>query len=329
LTRKRDKNYTLISQGKTFLKGVVFIGTKLISIITIIVLVSLGVITAMVSRLVRHDMQISAEENNVEINRRLAAETESALAYVRTNSQMLIRTVTAAGTENAAVEFFFEENPQISAVFFTSGSQKNEILVNSRYFHSREIDEALADSYWDECVTALRRAAAGETLLLNAAPRFIVPVLALFFPWQKNGGAGVLFSPEGLDAAFCFGANQSYLLNDSGDILIHADFELVRAGVNVADSDFARYVWDNEERNSRGLYTEDGIRYFRAFTKLNTGGCTVITGIEYDKVYEGIDAVTRRSIYLTVAALFLSTMLIWVFAKGIFSPRKKGNSNER
>jgi adenylate cyclase len=269
-------------------------------------------------------MQIAAEENNVEINRRLVTETESALAHVRTNSRMLIRTVTAAGagTENVAAgnvaEFFFEENPQIAAVFFTTGSQTNEILVNSRYFRSKEIDEAIAASYMDECVTPLMRAAARETLLLNAAPRFTVPVLALFFPWL-NGGAGVLFSPEKLDDIFCLGTNQSYLLNDLGDILIHADFELVREGANVADSDFTRYVWDNGERNSRGLYTEeDGIRYFRAFTKLNTGGCTVITGIEYDKVFEGIDAATRRIIYLTVAVLFISTMLIWIFAKGIF-----------
>jgi hypothetical protein len=88
--------------------------------------------------------------------------------------------------------------------------------------------------------------------------------------------------------------------------------------VNVADSDFTRYVWDSQERNSQALYTgEDGIRYFRAFTKLNTGGCAVITGIEYDKVFEGIAAATRRYIYLAVTVLFISIMLIWVFTKGM------------
>jgi adenylate cyclase len=319
------------------------ISTKLISIITIITIamVSLGSITILVSRLLRQDLQIAAEENNFEINRRSAMEMELVLINVFSNSRMILQIITAAEAENTAtknaanqgvaqnaIEFFFEENPQIAALFFTTGTQADRILVNSRFFHSKEIDEAFVDSYWKDNVTALRRAAAGETLLLNAAPCFIVPVLALFFPWH-NGSTGVLFSPAELDNTFCFGANQSYLLNDSGDILIHSDFELVRDGVNIADNDFTRYVWDNQVHNSHTLYTsEDGIRYFRAFTKLNTGGCTVITGIEYDKVFEGMAAATRRIIYLTATVLFISIMFIWFFAKGIFNPWRSPQNKE-
>jgi adenylate cyclase len=55
---------------------------------------------------------------------------------------------------------------------------------------------------------------------------------------------------------------------------------------------------------------------------LNTGGATVITSIEYDKVFEGIAATTRRNIYLTAAVLFISVMLIWFFAKSISVPLK-------
>jgi adenylate cyclase len=295
------------------------IGAKLISIITIVMLVSLCSVTVLVSHLVRRDLQTSAEEHNAEINRRLAMETESVLANIRSHSRMFIRTITAEGTAG----FFFEENPQIAAIFFTSGNQTDRMAVNSRFFRLREIDESLVNAYRNDCVTPLRRAESGETVLLNAAPCFSAPVLALFFPcpgwdrWQ-GGGAGVLFSPAQLDDAFCFGAHQSYLVNDSGDMLIHADFDLVRDGVNVADNDFTRYVWNNQERDSQILYTdEDGIRYFRSFTKLNTGGCTVITGIEYDKVFEGIAVAIRCNIYLTVAFLLMAIMFIWFFAKNV------------
>ncbi|MDR0289508.1 MAG: hypothetical protein LBI06_01065 [Treponema sp.] len=296
------------------------IGTRLISIIAIIALVSLGFITGLVSWLVRQDLQAAAEDANFAINRHTSAEAEAVISNVRSNSQSLIRTIAAAGTGNAfsqnAVQSFFEEHPQIAAIFFTAEAQKDGIVVSSRFFRSREIDEALAGSYRDEYAINLRRAEAGETLLLNAAPHFAVPVLALFFPWQ-GGGAGVLFSPEQLDDAFSFGANRSYLINDSGDILIHADFELVRDGANVADSDFARYVWDSQERNSRTLYSgEDGTRYFMAFAKLNTGGCTVITGIEYGRVFEGIAVALRCNIYLSVAILLISIIVIWFFARG-------------
>jgi adenylate cyclase len=290
------------------------------------VLVSLGSITALVSWLVRQDLQVAAEENNFEINRRSAAETESTLLNVRSNSRMLIQTITAAGTDSAvgqnAVDFFFQENPQIAAIFFTSRSQADVILVNNHFFVSKEIEAELADSYRNGQQTAMRRASAGETLLLNAAPHFSFPALAFFFPW-RIGGVGVLFSSTALNDSFGFGANQSYLLNDAGDILIHADFDLVRGGVNVAGRNYTRFLRESAERNSQTLYAdEDGIRYFRAFTKLNIGGCTVVTGIEYGKVFEGIAATTRRNIYLTAAVLLISIMLIWFFAKSISVPLK-------
>jgi adenylate cyclase len=302
------------------------IGAKLITIISILVLVSLGSITALVSWLVRQDLEVAAEENNFEINRRSAAETESTLANVRSNSRVIIQAITAAGTESAiaedTVELFFQENQQIAMIFFTDATQAEATLVNSRFFDSREIDSDLADSYLNDQLMALRRASAGETVLLNAATHFSFPALAFFFPWH-SGGVGVLFSPVALNDSFGSGTNESYLLSDNGDILIHADFDLVHSGVNVADRDYTRFLRENEARNSQTLFTdEDGIRYFRAFTKLNIGGCTVVTSIEYDKVFEGIAATTRRNIYLTGAVLFISIMLIWFFAKSISVPLK-------
>jgi adenylate cyclase len=302
------------------------IGAKLITIISVIVLVSLGSIIALVSWLVRQDLQVAAEENNFEINRRSAAETESTLANVRSNSRMLIQTITAAGTESAvgqnAADFFFQENPQIAAIFFTARSQPDAALVNNHFFVSREIEAELAESWRGGHDVTLRRASAGETVLLNAAPHFTIPVLAFFFPW-RIGGVGVLFSPAALNDSYCFGNNQSYLLNDSFDILIHSDSELVRDGANVANRDYARFLRETAARNSQTLFTdEDGARYFRAFTKLGIGGCTTVTGIEYDKVFEGIAATTRRNLYLTAAVLLISIMLIWFFAKSISVPLK-------
>jgi len=63
-------------------------------------------------------------------------------------------------------------------------------------------------------------------------------------------------------------------------------------------------------------------RKFLAFTKLNTAGAIVITSIEYDKVFEGINATTRRNIYLTISVLSISIIFIWFFSKTISIPLK-------
>jgi len=302
------------------------IGAKLITIITFIVLISLGSIITLVSWLVYEDLRIAAEGNNFEANRRSAAAAELTFENIFSSSSILLRTITAVGTQSVlareSADFFFERNPQVAFLFFTNGAQTEELLINERFFDSNEIDATLANSYRDAHRTTLQRAATGETILLNAAPHFTAPVLALFFPWH-NGGGGVLFAPAELNDSFGLGTNQSYLINDLGDILIHPDFEQVRTGVNAADRKFTQYIWNNEARNAQTLYTgEDGIRYFGAFTKLNIAGAVVITTIEHAKVFEGIAATTRRNIYLTVAVLSISIILIWFFSKTISLPLK-------
>ncbi len=358
------------------------IGAKLIIIISFIVIISLGSITALVSWLVQQDLRVSAEDSNFEMNRRSAMEAESTLINVRAASRVLIQNVTSLSSRDAvrrSTDFFFSENPQIAAVFFVIPGGAEQLFVSRQFFLEREIDEKLASSFFNGQREVLGRAARGETVLVNAAPHFSRAVLALLYPYQSDtavgsvGAAvgGVLFSSEDMNDNFGFGTNKSYMLNSEGDILSHTDFSLVRDGTNIIDMEFIRAILDSEEKNRQRLVETDfgvlqsalsenrGIfstiftdikqrfraektvtseentvsgevksvqrtvsRQFVAFTKLNIAGAIVITGIEYDKVFEGIAATTRRNIYLTIAVLSVSVIFIWFFSKTISIPLK-------
>jgi adenylate cyclase len=374
------------------------ISAKLILIITFIVIMSLGSITALVSYLVRADLQVMAEENNFEVNRRSASEAEIVLSNIQSFTRMFIRSNRNDDFSNLEQlsMYFFQENSSIASLFFmtpappSADSQENayaeQFLLNDQYFVKKDISPFLAETYRDKNRSMLRRAAAGDTLILNAAPHFRSPMLALFFPYE-SGGIAVLFSPDALNESFGYGANQSFLINDTGDLLIHADSALVQNGMNTQHTDFIRAIQNAPERNKQQLIHADfsfgtetppeikqhivweywdiaknftlnvvvpyiekiiakgraiifgpeannnstsidqaealsGVESYVAFTKLNTGACIVITGIEYDKVFEGIAATTRRNIYLTVVVLSVSIILIWFFAKGISEPLK-------
>jgi len=307
------------------LKTVKFsIRTKLIIIISIIVLVSLGSITVLVSWLVREDLRIAAEDNNFEMNRRSAMMTENIITSIYTNSQILMQIVTSLGTSDdlseKTVDLFFGQNPQIALLLIAAGGNIDDTLVNRHFFLSREIDLNLVDSFPENHRADLARAAWGETVLVNVSPWFNIPLIALFFPWNEGAGM-VLFSPVSLSDTFSFGTNQSYLINDSGDILVHADIELVMSVSNIAEEHLNTIIWENPQRNAQILFTnEDDVRFFLAFTKLNIGGAVVITNIEYEKVFEGIAATTRRNIYLTITVLSISILFIWFFSKSISIP---------
>jgi len=351
------------------------IGAKLITIISFIVVFSLGSITALVSWLVYNDLRITAEEDNFETNRRSAMEAEAVLTNVRSNSRILIQTITSLSAKgndmHESVDFFFAENPQIAAVYYASGGE-DQLLINSRFFSFYSIDEEKAASFIDSQRASLARSVRGETLLQNASPHFKRSLTAMFFPWQTGGAGAVLFSSDNINNNFNFGVNKSFMLNSDGDILAHADYEFVREGMNIAELDFIRAIYETSDRSRQQLIetdfgvsqslsneidkgivslvwtklktqvqplfdkipvllarfnikinkkTDEGsVRQFMAFTKLNTAGAVVITGIEYNKVFEGITATTRRNIYLTIAVLCISIIFIWFFSKTISIP---------
>jgi adenylate cyclase len=301
------------------------IGVKLVTIITFIVLLSLGAVTAFVNWLVRNDLQVTAEGTNSERNRQAAREADYTFAHIRSNFLVLLQTTNTAGIRGdftkQASEVFFEQNREIAALFFTVPDRPVQVLVNIRFFLSQEVNEALAESWFENNKGAIERAALGETVLLNATPYFTTPLLTMFFPWQEGTG-GILFSPENLNDSFGFGTNQSYLINGEGDILIHADSELVRGGVNMANRDFIKSIRESPLQNMQTEYTDEGVLYFMAFTKLNMGASIVITSIEHKTVFEGVDATILHISLLSLAVLFILIMIIWFFSKSISVPLK-------
>ncbi|MDR1863815.1 MAG: HAMP domain-containing protein [Treponema sp.] len=329
------------------------IGFKLVTIITILILLSLSLITFLVSVMVSSDVRITAEDNNLNINSRSAAEAENSLNSIRSNALVLLDTLNAAGSSPAlsrqAAAFFFERNQDIAAIVVAAAPQKSEetensapsalpsspsapnsslFLINHRFFLSNEADSSLVQDFLAAQSSAVERAAQGEAIILNGAPAFGIPLLVMFHPWHpwQEGGAGaaaVFFSSESLSGTFETGANSSFMINGDGEVLVHPEHELVMAGAGLENQGFIQAMRANTRNSMQSLYTgEDGRRYFGAFTKLSMAGAAVITTIEYEVVFEGIAATTRRNIYLTAAVVFASVIFIWIFSKTISGPLK-------
>jgi adenylate cyclase len=311
------------------------IGFKLVAIISILILFSLSLITSLVSVMVSSDVRITAEDNNLSVNSRSAAEAENNLNMIRSNTLVLLEMLSVTGNSQAgtsaalsrqAAVLFFERNQDVAAIVTASGSSLSTLLINDRFFLSNETDASLVESFLASNAAAVERAAMGETIILNGVPGFGIPLLVLFYPWEGGGyreAAAVFFSSESLSETFETGTNSSFMINGDGDVLVHPEYDIVRAGANFGNQEFIRSMRENAGESRQSLYTgEDGRRYFGAFTELSLAGAAVITNIEYDMVFEGIAATTRRNIYLTIAVLLAAVIFIRLFSKTISKPLK-------
>jgi len=266
-----------------------------------------------------------AEDTNFEVNRRSAEQTQSFFTNIKAQTRLL-----SEAKHTAFI--FFEENQHVVAVALSNNnyqiSNSNytdqitingvHVLFNDRFLVNREIDSSLIREWFSQHSDLLVQGARGEIILLNVTPFFTIHILAMVLPH-----AVVLFSPDSLTDSFSFGTNQSYLVNGNNEVLIHSDFDMIRSVTNISEREFIKTMRQSDQQNLQTLYTNEDRRFFGAFTKLDIGGSTVITSIEYDKVFEGIVETTKRNIYLTISVLSISVLLIWFFAKSISIPLKR------
>jgi adenylate cyclase len=297
------------------------IGFKFIVITLILLLVSLGTITVLVSALISEDIRLTAADTNFSFNERSASDAEETLECYRSNANVLLNVNTTLDQEQSAVTtaLFFDEHSDIALVASTGGPD-GSTFINEGFFVSTAIGKNLVESFLVESQDTFRRAAQGETLILNGTPFFGIPVLALFYP-LSSGAALIIFSSKDLAEKFGTGANTSYLVNDAADILVHPNQALMNIGANAGNQPFVRLMNESSSSSLQSLYTDDdGGRYFGAFTKLSAGNSSVLTTVEYDRVFEGISTITRRNMYLTAAVLCIAGIFIYLFSKSISSP---------
>jgi adenylate cyclase len=302
------------------------VGAKLATLIISLVLLALALIVFFCYYMVGRDAETEAEKNNFEVNRRVSAETEHILSGIRSNAQVLVQIVNTAGVNSEiakqAKSFFFAENKSIAAIIFQTNNNNVNVITNEDFFYSKGLNSLPVMPYYTETKAYLQRAAKGETFLLNAYVSFSMHLLAFFCPLPvppKAEGRGMLvvFSPVYFNNSLNFGENQSFLMNSSGDVLVHSDFGLIKDSANLSGVDYVRRIRESVIESRQDLRDIDGIMHYIAFTKLKAESAIVVTGIEYDKIFAEIKAVTRRNFYLSAAVVFITILFVRYFSRNV------------
>ena len=305
------------------------IGVKLIAIISTIVLIALGGVTYAVSYFVTADVRNNAEENNLTINSRTAADTENRITSAISSVAMFIDLLNTAGQNTTEIKqmenLFFERNQSIAAVYLP---QNGSLYTNTTFFISHELDAESALNYFLEEDQLIEKAANGYIELHNASPFFNAPVLSFFYPAQSGGSTAevvaFLYSAEDLSDSFSSGSvNQSFFVNKDGIVLVHSDNSLMMSAADESSNQIVKAMQESAANNSQITYkTKQNVEYIGAFRKLSFGDCAVITTVQTYIVLEGVRKTTRRNIYISAVILSLSILIIYFFSKSLSRPLK-------
>ncbi|WP_231365058.1 adenylate/guanylate cyclase domain-containing protein [Treponema bryantii] len=303
------------------------IGVKLILIISLLVLFSMGIITVLVSYFISKDTRINAEDNNLTINSRTASDCQSRLNSVISSAGILYDILISDSEEESrerVVNSFYERNKFIAAISY---KDLDSISYNRQFFASNEIEQSLFEAYVVQESEAVAESRQGSVKLLNASPFFGAQTIAIFTPvysGTQSDSAVILFACDELSESFANSSiNSSTLVNDEGIVLVDPDIQQILSAADMSKNQLVAAMLSSKNNNEQFVYTDDeGTEYIAAFRKLGLGGCGVVTEVRSEIVLEAVNATTRRNLYLTVSILSLAIILIWFFSKSLSSPLK-------
>ena len=306
------------------------IGAKLVIIISILLLFSLGAVIALVSFLSTEDVRRTAEYNNLTINRQAGSQTLSSFQSVQA-AVLLYLSMTDRlsfadlGDRDADMERdFFSYNRSIAAIEIISGSGISIFIPSEIFMFSNNVNATLIRNYFNSVLNA-DAAVPGRSVFFNASPFFRLSLVSAVFIKQGIYGretVKVLFMPDNLSESFGTGTNTSFLINSSGDLLLHPENELVLGGSNFSALPIVADIMKEGGATGRqvSFADETGGMFFGAFFPVAGTDTVVITTIPYTVVFEAVRRVTLQNIFLTLAVLFAAIMFIWFFSKTISSP---------
>ena len=299
------------------------IGAKLVVIITVLLLASLGAVIFMVSVLSTQDVQRTAEENNFTLNIRAGSQAENSIVSVRDAVLFYLEMLEfhpAVEQDPEMRRFFFNHNKNIVSVGLMR--RRNPTFIhNEQFLDLNGINHDTIESYFVSDLPVV-----SDTLLLyNASPSFNITMLSAVFLHRSSTGneiVKVLFYPDELSESFGTGTNTSFLINNSAGLLLHPDTDLILEGANFSSLPIVATMLEEGDNNRQVSYIHEGIRYFGSYFRITGTDAAVITVISHDIVFEAIRDITKQNIYLAAAVMFITICFIWFFSKTISKPAR-------
>ncbi len=289
------------------------ISLKQILLFSLLIILVLGVSTALVSTLVRSDDRIKAEENNLTINERTAATIQSAFENVQNTSFILFDAVSRIDDESKIDGLFDEFFKANQDILFVYGSDTGLKLNGSSGIDS-EKESGIMD-------LIRKNPYSQKTVFRNATELLGKPSVVFVYGYgavndMKSGVVGL--DVQSLIELMSTGSNNATILVDrSANVLINPDFQgespILDSILPIIDEVHSNPAENNTQTVVDGVFT--AVR--QIFNDL-----FVITTISEKSVYAVINRTTFRIILFSLAVFFLAIILIRIFSKGITNPIK-------
>jgi len=315
------------------------ISTKLIFMVTLIVLAAIGVVVSIASDLFKEESISRVQETNKDVAESLAEQSLALFRDTSENMTLIAETVTQTNGRSMTSESrqFIQNIMRTNDDLLTIGVYRFDPKDGFQEIFFTTKDEVLAE--FDTRVNTLRglslqplaralNSNPDSLAIVNTSYAFKKPVLTVGFLTKessKNRERWLVKSELRQDRFIRLFQRRSmltvYLIDIDGNILVHSNPQFVIKPYNVSSYPIVQKFKERKINNQEMEFSDDqGNTYLGAFKTLGIGNTAIVAQIESSKALAAVMRVQYRALLVTAMVIGLAFILNFIFSKSMTSP---------
>ncbi len=311
------------------------IRSKLISIISLIIIASLSGMIFLATYFFKTDTKIRIEELNLKISDIISLKVRSDFTAIVEKMNLMGTTVQQEFRSPAQKELFmnlFFRNDKDFVSLVVAGKRGNDLAItravhNSAFLEENKVSGADLEKAVKENAPAFIRSFNDDAVVHNVSDRFGMPMIGISFPFQRAGESvnsiliGFIKLDRILQAFMGAGVIQTYMVNSQGDIIAHSDGKIILSRGNYLNVPIVKMMLKSNQENAFTRYKDqEGEYHLGSFKKVGFAGAGVIATVQEDIAMAEVFRIQRRNIMIMIIVLNLAVLIVYFFGKTITTP---------
>jgi len=313
------------------------IRSKLISIISIIIVASMAIMISLATLFFKKDNEVRIKESNFTISQVIAAKTESDFTAIVEKLNIMGTTMLqefkTEQQKSLFTSLFFTNDKDFLFVAICEKGSDDVLSIKQRIANEQHLAENSITASQLERITRddshkFVRTFNDEAVVHNISERFSFPIMAVTIPFQRDAGdrvSTIIVSYIRLNKILkSFGKSgitDTFMINSEGDIIAHPDSNLIMSHANIINLPIVDMMLKSRQDNGQTRYKDPaGVYYLGSFKKIGLGGIGIVSSVPESLAMQEVYNIQRRNIIITIIVLNIAILIVYFFSKSLTGP---------
>ena len=313
------------------------IGFKLVSIISLIIVVSLVAMNIVAGIWYKGETEKIIQGNTLDLSIRSAMKVSSDFSSIMEKGNVIAAALAgeigSVREKEIFKDLFFSRDKDL--IFIGIGMREaggavvmKEKLINASFFDDTGLDQNSLSRAIDADTKHFIKSFASSTEVFNASSFFSRPVLGISAPYSKKSSDSadailVIYvrTDRFQEAVKSSGVFKTYVVNSAGDAIAHFDPAAVLSGANLSNVPIVASLLNGSKKNEQTRFKDEHGKWnLGTYNRIAFGNIGVVVTIDESVAFSVVDKIRRRNIYITLIVLSAAILIVYFFSKTITFP---------